>query len=296
MKDKLYVGGGETPQSYKDDARLCIYTPTTDTWDTLDTPVCWFALTTFRSKLVLIGGLLCAGEGTGSFTNKVWTLTEQNQLLESLPPMKVERHSASAVSHGDCLLVAGGYNPRKMTLDTVEVYNGNGLWFLAQCLPKPYWDVKSVVLDGHWYLIGGYEQGVEVICASICDLIKTTCYPQPTEILPSSLWARLPDVPHHHSSPCVIGDRLIAIGGEMRGSEERQGKQSMPVSNIHAYSSQSQSWIHVEDTPISVSKTCATVLPTGKLVVVGGEDKDFKHSNKVFKAVIKGKIVIVSVY
>ena len=57
LGDKLCVGGGETSGSERDHARLYIYTPTTDMWGTMDTPVCWFTLTIYHSQLVLVGGL-----------------------------------------------------------------------------------------------------------------------------------------------------------------------------------------------------------------------------------------------
>ena len=56
--DKLYVRGGYsmslTPEV--DNSKLYIYTLTIDTWDVLDTPVYWFALTTYHSQLILVGG------------------------------------------------------------------------------------------------------------------------------------------------------------------------------------------------------------------------------------------------
>ena len=56
-KKKLYVGGN-TEKTYEDDASLYVYTPTTDTWDMnmYYTPVRSFSLTTYHSRLVLIGG------------------------------------------------------------------------------------------------------------------------------------------------------------------------------------------------------------------------------------------------
>lgn len=59
--EKLYVGGGytETEHIYADcenQARLYVYTPKTDLWDTIDTPVYWFALAVYHSQLMLVGG------------------------------------------------------------------------------------------------------------------------------------------------------------------------------------------------------------------------------------------------
>ena len=49
---QVYLGGGTVSGNKRDEARLYIYTPATDTWDVLDTPVYHFALTTYHSQLV----------------------------------------------------------------------------------------------------------------------------------------------------------------------------------------------------------------------------------------------------
>ena len=98
MRDKLYVGGGVAVGSNRDAARLYIYTPTTDTWNHIDTPVYQFALITYHSQLVLVGGLEYVGEWNGGpVTNKLWILTKNDQWRETLPPMTTKRWRASAV-------------------------------------------------------------------------------------------------------------------------------------------------------------------------------------------------------
>ena len=90
LKDKvyMYVGGGVTSGSLRDRARLYIYTPATNEWTILDTPVYYFTLTTYHSQLVLVGGMEYVGENFwGVFTNKLWTLCEDGQWQETLPPM-----------------------------------------------------------------------------------------------------------------------------------------------------------------------------------------------------------------
>ena len=98
LGDKLYVGGGFTSGRQRDNASLYMYTPTTDTWSRINTPVYFYALITYRSQLVLVGGKEYAGEGIdGPVTNKLWTLTEHGQWREILPPMSKNRYHASVV-------------------------------------------------------------------------------------------------------------------------------------------------------------------------------------------------------
>ena len=273
LGDKLYVGGGWTSGSVRDNAKLYIYTPTTDTWSEIDTPVYDSALITYHSQLVLVGGMEYVGKGRlGSVTNKLWTLTGHDQWRETIPPMTTKHRSALAMEFADHILVAGGADNECRTIDIVEVYNGHH-WTKAQCLPKPSYDLKSTVLDGHWYLVGGRGQGKEVYYASL-DSLVASC--QPSEKPLPSVWKRLPDAPHDHSNTAVFGNRLIAVGG------------FLPSSSIHAYSPHTQSWVHVGDMPIELDSTCTVVLPTGELMVIGGVGSTYMEESCVYKTSLNG--------
>ena len=262
LGDKLYVGGGTTSGSKRYTARLYIYTPSTDTWNHVNTPVYWFSLVTYHSQLVLVGGREYVGEERDApVTNKLWTLTENDQWRETLPPMTTKCHSASAVEFTDNLLVAGGADDTYRNIDIVEVYNGHH-WAKAQCLPKPYRWMKSAVLNGHWYLMGGVTQGMEVYYASSLDSLVASCQSGKKPLPP--LWKRLPDVPHERSNTAVFGNRLTAVGGGYPCS-----------SSIHAYSPHTQSWVHVGDMPVGLASTCTAPLqpiPVSRLFQIVGVD------------------------
>ena len=55
LNDCVYVGGASS-SSYQDEYRLFVYSLGSDNWNVLDTGVSRFALTSYKSKLVLIGG------------------------------------------------------------------------------------------------------------------------------------------------------------------------------------------------------------------------------------------------
>ena len=274
LEDKLYVGGGSTSGSVRNDARLYIYTPSTDTWNHINTSVYWFALITYHSQLVLVGGLEYVGEGSiGPVTNKLWTLTEQGQWRETLPPMTTKRQYPSAVEFADNILVAGGVDDKRREFDIVEVYNGHH-WAKAQCLPTPCYWMKSTVLNGYWYLMGGWGQGKEVYYASLDSLVGS-CQPSEKPLPP--VWKRLPDVPQDCSSTTVFGNRLITVGGGYSSS-----------SCIHAYSPYTQSWEHVGNMPVGANSTCTAVLPTGELMVIGGQSDTSLWKSSVQKASLNG--------
>ena len=291
--DKLYIGGGGTSGTYKDSARLYVYTPTTDTWDTpIDTPVCWFGLTTYHSKLVLVGGREHFSEHIA--TNRLWTLSEHGQWQETLPPMPTKRHSACSVSYRDHLLVAGGATVDG-SLNAVEVHNDNH-WSSAQPLPAGYYDLKSAILDQNWYLMGGtlsenllgIGQQDKVVHYASLDSLLASCQPSETETSqPSSVWKKLTNTPNQFSSTAVFGSRLIAVGGRLKKRKE----DPKSVSSVHAYSFHTSSWIHVGDMPHEANSTCSVVLPTGELVVVGG----IPGMIALLKATLKGIILFYTV-
>ena len=271
LKDKVYVGGGSSfSGSRRDHARLYIYTPTTDTWDTIDTPVYYFSLTTYHSQLVLVGGKAYVPDeySEGEPTNKLWTLSEHGQWQETLPPLPISCTFASAVSHGDHLLVIDSDYPN----NKVYVYNGHH-WANAQHLPQQLFSIKSTVFNGHWYLMGKlYTQHEAYVYSASLDSLIASCQPSETS-QPSSVWKRLPDVPGDCCYPAVFGNRLIAVG---------RGRFFPTTTSLHAYSSFALSWVHVRDISSGATPP-AVVLPSNELMVVGGR--------RAFKVTLKSKSI-----
>ena len=276
---KLYVGGRVTG-SRRDGARLYVYTGPTTTWRKINTPVYWFSLITYQSQLVLVGGKEYVGEGRGGpVTNKLWILTE-HEWKETLPSMTTKRHSASAVVFADnILVVAGGDDDKGRVIDIVEVYNSHH-WAEAQCLPKPCYRMKSTVLSGHWYLMGGVGPGKEVYYTSLNSLVAS-CRPRKKHL--PFVWKRLTNVPCEYFSAAVFGNRLIAVGAGYSQSN----------SSIHAYSPHTQSWVHMGDMPVELYSTCTSVLPTGKLMVIGGWSRSSMGGvSCVYEATLNGNDIV----
>ena len=276
LKDKLYIGGGLTSKSFNpsDAIHLYVYSPNTDTWNTLNTPVCKFALTTYRFQLVIVGGWehydKCGLGWQASPTNKLWVLNEHDQLDATvIPPMITKRFHASSVEYKDRLLVAGGYC-WETEVDVVEVYSGCQ-WTKAQSLPKPCSKMKSAILNGFWYLMGGETQAKTVYYASLDALVDLSQYPG---------WKRLKDVPYERSSPAVFRNRLMAIGGGANANSAH--------SSIYSFSAYTQSWVHEGDMPTKLSCTCTSILSTGKLTIIGGQRFGVLQSC-VYQADLNGK-------
>ena len=265
MNETVFVGGGWTGGTYRPDrdvARLYSFRPGVDsTWTVTDTPTRLYALTEHESQLLLVGGCEYL---SGKKTNKVFTLRD-GEFVETLPPMREERYSPSAVSSGSELVVAGGWGTSGQ-LSSVEVFR-DGRWTTGPSLPTAGYDMKSALHGDMWYLI---QSNGNVFCTSIHSLLSKE---------DQSPWETLPDTPNPHSAAAFFGGHLLSIGG---------GGYHSSTSAILAVSSSSQSWEHVADLPVPVKRSATEVSPKGELIVVGGTDRRGNYSDKVFRAFIKG--------
>ena len=268
LGNKVYIGGGnfgpDLPSS-----KLLIYDFTEDSCDILDIPTEWYALATYHSQLVLVGGV---NPDTGRATNQLWVLDKQHHRTQPLPPMKTKRYQASAVSMGDHLIVAGGCVDSDVgLLDDVEVCDGNS-WRYVQPLPKACSRMVSALFDGEWYLVGGLGQGKKVYHTSVESLVTihiedahpkfmVAGTPEGGEAVLTSVWKdELLDTPLEYSAPIEVRKHLITVGG------------GNPYSSaIYAYFPETDSWIRVGDLPVTCYSPCTVVLPTEELLMVGGQ-------------------------
>ena len=264
LKDKVYLSGRNS--SSPNDCIL-VYTPATDTWDTLDTPVHNFALTTYRSKLVLVEGWNYVCEGVvRSTSNKLWTLSEDGKWEETLPPMETACGSdaETAVSHGDHLLVIDGEHKY------VRVYNGHH-WAKAQYLPEEMKrssyitkSIKSVVFNGKLYVFAKDGSGKRDIYSTSVDPLIASFQPSETS-QPLTKWKRLPYVPGDLQNLAVFGEKLIAVGSD-----------ASSFNAIYSYFPSGRSWEYVGASPISRCLIASVVLPSNELIVIGEEGPMFK--------------------
>ena len=265
MGHNVIVGGRVTSGGPTADATVYIYDINRDYWGIHSiAPTYRSALTTYRSQLVLAGGVEVARY---SDTNSV-RVFENGEWCSSIPAMTVARHGASAVSRGQHLIVAGGVTIGGYT-DIVEVFDGRS-WSTAQSLPQRCGYMKSVVYNDVWYVCGGLEQGCEVYSAPLQSIVESTRDTQ------STVWTKLPPTPHMISSIAIFDQQLLTIGG------------GPPTSAVHAFSPHSQSWPHVGDLPVVIHSTCSLTLPNGELMTLGGDTDMIEFSDRVFIGQLRG--------
>ena len=269
LHGKIYVGGGYT--SSGDPYKLFISSDL-KSWNIFNTPTKYYALTTYHSQLVLIGGM----ERNEYCTNKVWTTgAERIEWLSSLPPMGISRRSSSAINtqskqnQAECIIVTGGLKTPGVRLNTVEVFV-QGEWSIVQPLPLQCFCIKCTIHDEILYLMGSYQQDNSVLYCELDSLLSSN----------DTLWKTF-RVPLYYSSCVTFHRHLVSVGGSS----------TSPLSKIYAYSPLTRSWLHVGDLPFELESTTSTVISTGELVVIGGRTTNTSNSRKVYKASLKGKNV-----
>ena len=205
----------------------------------LTTPTYHYALTTYNSQLVLVGGKLSS---TNKPSDRLWVRNEGKGIWDPslLPPMPTARSYSSAINVGsrECIVVAGGYGERG-PVNVVEALI-EGQWRRLQPLPEPCWNMTSTLHNGKWYLSSWLKH---MFC---CNLESTLVGP---------VWSKI-DSDVDYQSIASFGQQLIAIA-------------RVTTSSIHVLSPFTQSWVHVGDMPEELVHSFSIVLPTRELVVIG---------------------------
>ncbi len=260
LKNKVYVQGDTA--STKTNSTIYTYEVPADAWVSMRSPAYWSALTIYHSQLVLVGGRETI---TKRDTDQLWVLQDEQTWTQPLPPMPTVRHSASVISLGDHLVVAGGVTGLAR-IDSVEVYDGVQ-WVRADPLPVACRDIKSTHHSGMWYLMGGVGQSTSVFYTSLQSLFeKATRQPphSPDSSEQQSVWKTLPDVPYEYSSTTTLGGEALLTVGGMKKIQYKN------TSSISMYCPLTRSWLHIGDVPVAVRSTCSISLTAGETMVIGG--------------------------
>ena len=280
LHDVLYVGGGYIPPAPGDDSKLFMSNTVNKhlVWDVCDTPTARYALTTYHSQLVLVGG---RKPSTHEPSNVLWTRSSDAGMdwQPSIQEMPTKRFGAAAMNTGtpEYLVVAGGVGVGAYALDTVEVFTGKE-WCTVEPLPQGCCYHKCPLHGGKYYLFGGYPQNI-AYCCDIKSILKS-CEQSGINKAPFPVWSQF-EFPLEYSSLASFGQQLISIAGITNDSYRSP--------DIFSLSPPSQSWVHVGKLPIALDSAASIVLPTGGLVVIGGDPGGESYSARVFKATLRGE-------
>ena len=220
-------------------------------------PVSDFGLTTFRSRLVLVGGFELA---MGMVTNKLWSSEDGTNWHEMLPPMRVKRIYSSAVSVGDpeCLVVAGG-----STKDDSEAYSRIGAvevlvkdqWFMVQPLPVPATPNPCVIYGTLFFHCSS-----KLYCCRVDELLQS-CSDVEGKV---DLWKEVTTDEDSTHTITSFGQRLVAMGTWRTTVIRVLDPTTLNWVSAHEYSV-TNDWLQVSD---------ILVFPNGDLSIVGVDDSD----------------------
>ena len=272
--DTVYVGGGGVVGNDRD---LCtVMKLEQDQWTKLpEYTAKWFAMTSLANRLVLVGGRYLRNKKT---TNQL-AVFESGEWTHPYPPMNIARHSSTAVSFNNHIIVAGGNDDKEGTSSSVEVLDvASRRWYIAQSLPNPRSYLKSTLIGNTLYLMGGYLMGGYDHTGWAT---KTVHHVDLNELIAKALsnldtptpWQILQEVPLKFSAPLSIGRSLLAVGGR----DDRANQSS----SIHLYQPDTRRWVKVGDLPTARCWCTCSVLPSGEVIVAGGQTKLYGSGNCV---------------
>ena len=224
-------------------------------WDKVTTPTRSYALSTYHSQLVLVGGVE-SGKEDYNITNKLWTSDTGFNWQQSLPPMPTKRFFPSAINTEtpEYLVVAGGIGAgisggvEIISADVVEVLVDE-TWFGVSHLPAPCLYSNFALHNGTLYL----KHKLSMYYLEVNNLFD------------SLNWGSLQFV-RKFCFPTSFGQQLIVVYDDI-------------FSITH--SSITPTWFPVGKTPCKGLTAAPVVLPMGELVVMG--------FNGVFKGSLRGR-------
>ena len=281
--DPLPFGLRESAQCVLVNGRVCVGSECTvhlasadlKSWRKMVTRAHDFALATYDSQAVTIGGLDSACDR--EITNKSWVIDfKKNECLaSSIPDMLTKRHSASAihVESAMCLVVAGGADD-KAVIDTVEVML-NGSWSYVQSLPTQQFGLRAAVHDANLFFVG--DALCDVYRCNMDGILQACADPESKLKNPSSLWSCISSSLCKKKIPASFGNHLVIVGTDRNTS----------ANEIQAFSSNTRPnpWVSVADLPNGIKIRASITLPTGELLVMRSQMKN------VFKGVLESKLV-----
>ena len=262
--DAVYVGGGGTNKD-EDSCTVMKLDLQQGEWTKLLRYIAkWFAMMVLNNQLLLVGGF---NPNTQKSENRIATFWGGSWIYH-YPHLNIARHSSTAVYFNNCIIVAGGYNNQGF-VSSVEVLDvASSRWYFAQSLPRPRSVLKSTLIGDTLYLIGGWENPT---CATKAvykiDLDKLILNTVQNQAMPT-LWEVIEDTPLLYSAPLNIRGSLYAVGGYDDGG---------PSSSIHLYQPDTRRWAKVGDLPTARWYCTCSVLPSGEVLVAGGQT-NFLHN------------------
>ena len=230
------------------------YNSTTGEWSQLpESTVCWFAMASVKDQLLLAGGW------EGSTAIQLWDSEGHPWNTQHYPRMPTGRAWSAAVGYQQYLIVACGF-PYK---DTVEVLDcSTRQWYSAQPVPVRGQHMTAVIISDYVY-ISSYvwrDGQPHVFSAHLPALISNAT----RNTITDPTWQELPSPPVGGPTLLALQNHLLLVGGrEVGGSEKRK--------ELCRYEEEEKKWSKCGELPVRMYAPSCAVLPSGELLVAGGE-------------------------
>ena len=272
------------------------YTPDTDTWVKLQTPTKDYGMLSLNGKLTLVGGMM---RESGKFSRviRVWD-GDSKQWIEPYPQMPMGRTGPGCACYQHYLIVAGGRTWNDIqSLTSVEILDTkSGQWFKAPPMMYNGLCIQSVIIGKNLYFLFTFGSFVtsskSLLRVSLPTLISHTLQGKNRD---ASIWEKLPDVPLYHTTLFSIGNMLLTAGGGHGGSVSLAltallMKRDKPSADIHLFNPHTNQWLKIGELPEPRMICACTVLPSGKLLVAGGESAIRMSGAKILSTVYTATI------
>ena len=246
------------------------YDPHTNNFTKLQYQYLSFTMTELTHQLVVVGGVHMSTHKTTN-TVSVWS-PSQRSWTHPYPPLNTPRRYPAVSTYHQHLVVAGGCDASWTDLATVEILNtsvSHCQWLSATGLPVSCSLMSAAITHSTLYLLGG-SLDKKVLSVSLSALTETD--------KPPAQWRTLPDAPLENSTAIAVHGSLLAVGGSHGGQRS---------SAIHVYNQEKNAWNKVGDLPTEREYCACCLLPSGEILVAGGDDKNGRDIRRMDAAVVK---------
>ena len=262
----VYVGGGIETGARGSFIINC-YDPVNNSWSSpINTPYCYFAMTTLNDKLLIAGGR----DESNKRTNQILTMDAGQ--LKNYTKMITARSDATATGHQGMLIITGGKDDEYKRLSSTELFDSsNGQWYVSNDLPQPHISLKSVIVDNILYLLGGTDKDSKYSLAVFTAPLDTLSRHQ-------LKWNTLKDTPCIASAPVsVYGTHLLIVGGL-----KKIGDKYTHTSDVYKLNKVRHSWEAIGHIPSARNSSAAVSTADNRVIVIGGQNDKLEFTNAVW--------------
>ena len=266
LNELVYVGGGNETGVGASYTINC-YDPVNNSWSSpINTPYCYFAMTTLNNKLLIAGG----EDKSHKITNQIFTMAAGQ--LKKYTKMITARSHATATGHQGMLIITGGMDDKvKILSSTVLFDSSKRQWYVTNDLLQPHYCLQSVIVDNILYLLGGINKD---------SYYSPAVFTAPLDTLSTHQlkWNTLQDTPWCRSSPVsVYGTHLLIVGGG-----KVIGDKFTSTSVVYKLNKVNHSWEAIGHIPSARNALAAVSTADNKVIVIGGLNDKGRFTNKVW--------------